>query len=126
LNVNCKIRLTILDDLTRNEGDNENPVIEVLDSKLTATESSQEVNLYRGNKVVVLSLESIVRLLLNDDNDVAWLCAWRLIALAVEGDGLAALHPLVDMYLQDLLLGDDLLALAVGTPIFGVDDLPSP
>lgn len=121
-----KIRLTILDDLAWYEGDDQNPVVEVLDRELSTTKGGQEVDLDRCDEVGALSLEPLVRLLLDDNNDIAWFRAWSLIALAIEGDRLAVLHALVDMHLQNLLFGHHLLALARLTPVLGVDDFTRP
>ena len=67
-----------------------------------------------------------MRLLLNHDDDVPWCNAWGLIALATESDGLAALHPLVDMHLQHLLLRHRLATVTGLTPVLLVDNLSRP
>lgn len=120
------LEITILDDLAWYKGNDQNTLVEVLDCKLATTKRRQQVNLDFRDEVVVLSLEAFVRLLFDDNDHVSRLRPWHLIALSAEGHGLAVLHALVDVNFQDLLLGHDLLALTLRTPVLHVDDFASP
>jgi len=51
-------------------------------------------------------------LLLHDDYNVAWLCAWELISLSVESVLSVVRGSLVNSSLKNLLLLDDLLSIA--------------
>lgn len=62
-------------------------------------------------------------LLVQDDDDIAGLEFRLLIALAVKDDLLTVGHSLVDVYLEDLPVADDLFALALLASIGGVDAL---
>lgn len=85
----------------------------MFNSKSTATKSSQQVDLDLYNEIVVLTLESFVRLFFNHDDNVSSLRVGRLITFAMESDCLTTLHTLVDVDLQELLLLQCLLALAL-------------
>ena len=93
------------------------------DSELAAGERSEKIDLLLVEEVVLLPPEPIVRLLLDDNDDVARGDARRLVALAAEGDRLAATHALVDVYLEHLLLRDYLATTATFALVFVVDDL---
>lgn len=95
----------------------------MFDSELAACERRQEIDLDPGQEVVVFPLEPVMRLLLNDDNDVSRCYSGCLITLATESDRLAALHALIDMDLKHLLLRDDLLADTGLAAVLVVDDL---
>lgn len=118
--------LTILDDFSWHQCHKQRPIVEVLDNKLTASERCEEVELHLANEIVLLALESVMRLLLHDDNHVSWFGAWRLITLSRKGHSLAVLHALVDMHLQEFLLRDRLLSLAYATSVASIDDFSGP
>jgi hypothetical protein len=103
--------------------DEQHPVVQVLDREGSARQSREQVELNVSNQVVSFTFEPIVRSLLDDNDNISRLCARRLIAFATELHCLTSLHPLVDVYLQKLLLGKHLLALALSTSILRVDDL---
>lgn len=112
----------MLNDFPRDHIHDKCPVIQVLNRKLTASQRRKDIDLHFSVKVVLRSLESFVRFLFHNDDDIAWFNIWCLVALAREGDMLATLHPLIDVHLKELLLGDHLLAHASFTPVPGVDD----
>lgn len=115
--------LIMLDDLAWDEVDDERPVVQMLDSKLSTAKSSQEIDLDLRDEVRILTPEPVMRLLLNHDNHISRLSVRTLVALAGKLDRLAALHALVDVNLEELLLGDDLLAFARRAAVLHVDDL---
>jgi hypothetical protein len=94
----------------------------VFDRKLATAQSCEQVHINLRYQIVFLSLEPFVWFLLDDDHDIARFRGGGFITLASELYGLSPLHPLVDMYLQELLLGKDLLSFALHTPILGVND----
>lgn len=114
---------TILDDLSRLDGDVHRTLVEVEDRELSASEGGQEVDVDLGKQVVALPLERRVGLLLDDDDDVSRDRPRRLVRLASERDLLAALHSLVDVNLEHLALRDDLLGVADLALVLLVDDL---
>lgn len=65
----------------------------------------------------------LVLFLLQDEDNVSWLDPRRLVSFPAEGDLLPMLHAFVDMDLQDFHLLTNLLALALFTAVFLVDDL---
>lgn len=65
----------------------------------------------------------LVLFLLQDEDNVSWLDPRRLVSFPAEGDLLPMLHAFVDMHLQDFHLLANLLALALFTAVFLVDDL---
>lgn len=95
----------------------------MLDRKLASTESGKQVDLDLRNEVVLVSLEPLVRLLLDHDNHVPRRNTRRLIALSRELNRLPSLHALVDMHLQHLLLRNDLARITSLALVFMVDDL---
>ena len=113
----------MFEDLSRRDIDDQSAIIQMLDSKLSAAECSEEVHLCFIDKIIILALETIMRLLLDDNDDIPRRNPWRLVALSVERDGLSTLHALVDMHLQNLLLLDRLLSAAMLALVLVVDDL---
>lgn len=97
----------------------------MLDSKLTAAQRSKQVDLLVEEQVVLLAPEPVVRLLLDDNDNVSWSDSWCLVALSPERDRLAPPHTLVDVDFEHLFLGDNFAAVAHFAPIFVVDDFPS-
>jgi hypothetical protein len=113
----------VLDDLARLELHHQHPLVEMFDRKLTTCQGRQEIDLDLNDKIVLLTFETIVRLLLNNNDHVSRLCRWRLITLPPELHGLTALHTLINVHLQKLFLGQDLLALATRTSVLCIDNL---
>lgn len=97
----------------------------MLDGELTTAQRCQQVDLLFEEQVVLLPPKPLVRLLLDDDDNVPWGDTWRLVALPTERDGLAPAHALVDMDLEHFFLGDDLTPVTGLAPILMVDDLAS-
>lgn len=64
-------------------------------------------------QIVALTLEPWVRLLLDLELDVTWLCARYLVTLPSEAQLGPALHALVHMHMQHLALDDRLLGVAL-------------
>lgn len=115
----------MLRNFSRVDLDNERSLVKMFDSELATSKSRQKVNLDFGNEIVFLSTESVVWLLLNDNNNVSGLSRRRLVGFATKNDGLTTLHTLVDVDLQHLLVRNDLLALAGCATILRVDVLAS-
>jgi hypothetical protein len=97
----------------------------VLNREFTTSKRRQELNLDVGHEVVVVALEAFMRFLLDNNDDIAWNNAGRLIAFSSEGDCLAALHTLVDVYLEHLLLRNHLARVATLALVTMIDDLAS-
>lgn len=119
-------QITVLNDFSRHYCNHESAVVEMLDDKLASSERSEEVKLNLINEIVILALESVMRLLLHNDHHVSWLSAWCLITFPSKGDGLAILHSFVDVDLQKFLLWYRLLAFASSAPVASVDDFSGP
>lgn len=113
-----------LDDLPGLDGHLDGSLVEVNDGELSSSERGQEVDLLLHHEIVSPSLEVLVRLLLDRDDDVSWLESRRLVRLALEGDLLARLHALVDVDLEHLSLRVDLLPVALLASALGVNLLP--
>jgi hypothetical protein len=84
-----------------------------LNSDLTTSQSSEQVNLGAIEQVILLALESGVFLLFDNENDISGYNVWALITLSIKDDLGPVLHSLIDMDMQDLALLDDLLSVAV-------------
>lgn len=112
-----------LDHLTGRDLDRESVLVKVLDENLTTTEGSEEVDFDVDEEIVLSALEAGVRLLVDDDDDVAWNGVGCLVGLFLESDLLAIFHTLVDSDFEDLTLLVDLLAVALLAAVLGVDDL---
>lgn len=111
----------MFDDLSRYEVDKQHPVIQMLDSELTTTKSSQQIDLDLCIKLILISLEPIMRLLLNHYNDISTLRVRCLITLAMECNMRAVLHALVDMHFELLLLRHDFLSKTDFTPVLWIN-----
>lgn len=116
---------TMLCYFSRVHLDHECSVIEVFDSELATGKSSQKVNLNFNNEVILLSAESVMRFLFDNDDNISGFCCGRLVGFAPENDGLATFHSFIDVDLQHFLVGNNLLALTIATAISGVDKLAS-
>lgn len=103
---------------------NESTIVQMADGEGTTSEGRQQVDLDFSDQIVVLPLESFMRLLLDNDDNVSWCNAWGLVALAAESDRLAALHALIDMHLQHFLLGYRLATVTGLASVLLVDNLP--
>lgn len=79
-------------------------------------------NLLFHQKIGSLSLELLMRLLLSHNNDITWLNAWEFVSLSVESVLVVVGRTLVDLSFENLLLFDDLFAIAGFALIFFIDD----
>ena len=95
----------------------------MLNRKLPSRQRRKQINRHLRPQVRILPLEPLVRLLLNNDDNVPGYRSRCLIALARKRDVLATLHPFVDMYFQHFLLLHCLLPAAALAPVLVVNDL---
>ena len=95
----------------------------MFDSELATCECRQQINLDLGEEMGVFSLEPIMRLLFNNNNDISGRYSGCLITLATESNRLATLHALIDVNLKHLLLGNDFLRIACLATVLHVDNL---
>lgn len=114
-----------LDDFSRNNGDVQSALIEVLNGELSTAKGGQEVDLGLAEEVITLALEPGVLLLLDNNDDISRLNSRSLIALSLETNLLTRLHSFVNVDLEHLALRDRLLAVALLALVLGVDDLSS-
>lgn len=119
------MKLTRLDNLSRDNGDVQSMLIKVLNGKVTTSQSSEEVNLGVVEQIVTLPLESRVRLLLNNDNNITRNGTRLLVGFASKLDLLTTLHTLVDVNLKHLPFLIGLLAATGLTSVLGVHHLTS-
>jgi hypothetical protein len=118
------VKRTWFDDLSAWDLDLEDPVVEMLDEERPSSDGREQIDVLLGKQIVPPSFKSIVGLLVNHNDHISRLYSRRLIGLSVKLDGLAVLHPLVDMNFEHLALSDDLLALTRLAPTLGLDLLP--
>lgn len=114
--------LTILNNFPWHEPDDQRSIIEMFDSNFATAKGSEKINVKFSDEVVLLALEAFMGLLVNDNDDVSRLYIRGLVTLSVENDGLTAFHALVYVHLENLLLREDLLTLAITATILGVYD----
>lgn len=119
------MKLTRLDNLSRDNGDVQSMLIKVLNGKVTTSQSSEEVNLGVVEQIVTLPLESRVRLLLNNDNNITRNGTRLLVGFASKFDLLTTLHTLVDVNFKHLSFLGGLLAATGLTSVLGVHHLTS-
>src|ERR1700730_14322471 len=77
---------TLLHNFTRCYSDRQCTVIQVLNREFTTSKRRQELDLDVGHEVVFVALEAFMRFLLDNNDDIAWNNAGRLIAFSSEGD----------------------------------------
>merc|ERR1719154_975958 len=70
-----------LDDFSRDGADNNNPVIQRLDGFLEATQRLYQRDGHRHDQVLVAAFKDRVFLLIQHNDDIAWLDVWLLIPL---------------------------------------------
>jgi hypothetical protein len=114
----------MLDDVADGDTDKQSAIVQMLDGELPPTQRGEQVNLDLRDQIIILPFEPLMRFLVNDNGHIPGLSSRCLIALAPKHDRLPALHALVDMYLQKLLLGHGLFPFTCPTSILGIDDLP--
>lgn len=118
-----RFTLTWLDDFPCHNIDLEHFVVEMQYREGATSQRSEKIDRLLENEVVALSLELVVLLLLNDNDDIARHGVGRLVGLASKSDRLTVLHALVHCYLQHFTLLDHLVAVAGLALVFGVDQL---
>jgi len=101
----------------------ESSVVKSLYCLLHAGERLSQVDVHLNNQVQPAPLEPLVRLLVQDDDDIPGLQPWLLVALAAECNLLSVLHTFVHLHLQDLPLSIDLPPVTLLTTELGVDPL---
>jgi hypothetical protein len=117
------LQITRLDDLTGENLDNEDTVIQVRDLDLATGKSSDQVNLGIVEQIIAVTLGAVVLLLLQDNDNITGDGTGGLITLAVEDDLSAIPHTTIDMNLKDLADGHDLASVTVLALVLGVDNL---
>lgn len=98
----------------------------MLDRKLSTTQCCQEVDFLLEEQIVLLSLEPLMRLLLNNNNNISRGDTRRLVALSTEVDRLSTAHTFIDMHLEHLLLRHNFLAITRLALVFMIDNLARP
>ena len=109
--------------ITSNSLDDQSSIVQRLNCLLHTSQRLSQVDVHLDDEVLAASLELLVSFLVQDDNDVPWLQARFLVALAAECNLLAVLHSLVHLDLQDLPLPVHLPPVTFLTPQLGVDSL---
>ena len=110
--------------ITSNSLDDQSSIVQRLNCLLHTSQRLSQVDVHLDNEVLAASLELLVSFLVQDDNDVPWLQARFLVALAAECNLLSVLHALVHLDLQDLPLPVHLPPVTFLTPQLGVNSLP--
>merc|ERR1719403_663066 len=114
------LQVASLDDLSSNSLYDESSVVKSLYCLLHAGERLSQVDVHLNNQVQTAPLEPLVRLLVQDDDDISGLQPWLLVALAAECNLLSVLHTFVHLHLQDLPLSIDLPPVTLLTTELGV------
>ena len=109
--------------ITSNSLDDQSSIVQRLNCLLHTSQRLSQVDVHLDDEVLAASLELLVSFLVQDDNDVPWLQARFLVALAAECNLLSVLHALVHLDLQDLPLPVHLPPVTFLTPQLGVDSL---
>lgn len=95
----------------------------MLNADRATGQSREEVNLSMVEEIIVLALESLVRLLLNFEHHITGEDAGELVTLASELDLVAVLYAAVDVDVQDFALDGRLLSIATLAAILFPDHL---
>lgn len=101
----------------RRHSDAQFAVIERLDAEHGARERLDQRHAHRRLEVVAVALKATVRARLKHDDNVAWLDAGRLVGLTGERDLLTGLHALVNVDVEQCLLLEHFVTVAVDTHI---------
>lgn len=110
-------------DLSRENLNAQPPVIKMLYKDDSTRQSCDKIDLGMVEEVILLPLESCVWLLLNLEDNIPWLYAWCLIALASELDLVSCANASVDVNVKHLPLDSSFLAVATFTLVLLPDDL---
>jgi hypothetical protein len=116
-------QLTRLDNLAREDVDNEDSVIQVGNVELSTGKGSDQVNLGIVKQVVAAALETLMLLLLQHNDHIARDSAWGLISFAAEDNLPAIFHATINVDLKNLANLCDLAGIAAFALVLGVDDL---
>ena len=101
------------------------PLVQVLNGKLSSTQSRQQVHLRLAKQIIPLSPKPRVILFLEHNDHIPRYDPRLLITFTIESNLLTALHPLVDVHFQDFALGNRLFPNARLASILGVHDFSS-
>lgn len=113
----------MFDDFAGDDGHEQSTIVEMFDRELTAAECGEKIDLELREQVITLSAETLMRLLIDLNDHVSRARSRSLVTLTMESDRLAALHALVDMDLEHLLLAVDLLTVTRLTLVLVIDHL---
>jgi hypothetical protein len=94
----------------------------VCDGEVDTSQSLEECDLLLYQKIGAFSLEYLMGLLLDNNDDITSLSTWEFVSLSVEGVGLPIGCTLVNLGIYDLLFLHDFLAIAGLALILLVDD----
>lgn len=119
------VKPTGLDNLSRDNGNVQSMLIKMLNGKVTTGQSSEKVNLGIVEQIVTLPLESRVRLLFDNDDNITRDSTRLLVGFASKLDLLTTLHTLVDVNFKHLSFLGGLLAATGLTSVLGVHHLTS-
>jgi hypothetical protein len=102
-----------------------NSVVKMLNGEFSTTKGGKKVDFGLAEQVVTLSLETGVRLLLENNDDISSDNTRALVRFSLELDLLTRLHSFVDVNLQDLSLRVGLFAVTLLAPVLGVHHFSS-
>lgn len=119
------VKPTGLDNLSRDNGNVQSMLIKMLNGKVTTGQSSEKVNLGIVEQIVTLPLESRVRLLFDNDDNITRDSTRLLVGFASKLDLLTTLHTLIDVNFKHLSFLGGLLAATGLTSVLGVHHLTS-
>lgn len=88
---------------------------------VSSSKRGNKVDLDAVEQIVTLALESLVRLLLDLENDITWLDTWLLVALTTELDLVAGLNTSVDVDVKNLSLNAGLLSVTLLAAVLVAD-----
>mmetsp|Transcript_11556 Transcript_11556/g.20873 ORF Transcript_11556/g.20873 Transcript_11556/m.20873 type:complete len:303 (+) Transcript_11556:1743-2651(+) len=113
--------LTRSDDLAGLGLDTQDTAIQLLHRERKATERLNQGDGLLHVQVLTLTLEALVLLFLQYNNDISWDLDVRvLVSLTRESDLVIVLHALIHIDLQDFLLLGNTVPVASGASVFGV------
>lgn len=117
------LHISGLDNFPSHSLDDQCSLVKRFDCFLHACESLRECDVHLHDQVLSTSLERVVSLLVEDNDDVAGLEAGLLVALAGEGDLLTVGHALVHLDLENLPLTVDFSSIALFASQLGINSL---
>lgn len=112
------ITLTRRDRLLRGDCNSQPPIIKVLDVDCASSKGSEQIDLGAIKEIIALSLESVVRFLLNLKLDIASEDTREMVTFATEVNLLARLHTTVNVHVQHFPLNNSLFARASLATVF--------